>query len=69
MVWWLMRAIVAIDPLVPRVCTVVARIVCYTDIQLRVQDGLCHVDPDDVLSDLVTNDGQVFILGLRRPRA
>lgn len=30
------------------------------DIQLRVQDGLCEVDPDDILSDLVSNDGQVY---------
>ena len=29
------------------------------DIQLRVKDGLCEVDPDDILSDLVSNDGQV----------
>ncbi|CAM9756876.1 unnamed protein product [Ectocarpus sp. 6 AP-2014] len=33
------------------------------EIQLRVQDGLCEVDPDDVLSDLVANDSQdaVFV--------
>lgn len=32
-----------------------------TDIQLRVRDGLCEVDPDDILSDLVPNDGQVCV--------
>lgn len=34
--------------------------VVYTGIQLRVEDSLCEVDPDDVLSDLVPNDGQVI---------
>lgn len=33
----------------------------HTEIQLRVDGSLCEVDPDDVISDLVGNDGQASV--------
>lgn len=29
------------------------------DVQIRVEGSLCEVDPDDVVSDLVSRDGSV----------
>lgn len=32
-----------------------------TDMQMRVEGSLCEVDPDDVVSDLVSRDGTVSV--------